>query len=230
MTNKIGKFISGELQNWKFQEILFLIIVYVIVAYNAIFLHDSLPAIIAAVCGATATMTAGKGKISTYIFGIFSTLCYAYISYKSMIWGNCLLNLCYYFPLQFIGIAEWKKHMKPDKQEIVKTKLTKNGIIITSLLLIISCICTSLILKYFNDLHPFMDAITTVGSIFGAILTVKRCFEQWYVWFIVNGLTLYMWIEILMSGEKVYSTVIQWLAYFIIGTYFIFVWHKELKI
>ena len=227
--NNIINFIKGELKGWRKFEIIFLLFIYMISLYNLIFLNDSLIAVIAAICGASATMTAGKGKISTYIFGIFSTTCYAYISYKSMIWGNCLLNLCYYFPLQFVGICAWKKHMKPDKQEIVKTKLSKKEFIITSIILIISCLVGSQILKYFNDIHPYIDSITTIGSIFGAILTVKRCFEQWYVWFVVNGLTLYMWIKILQSGEMVYSTVIQWLAYFIIGIYFIFVWHKELK-
>lgn len=229
MNNNIIKFIKGELDGWNKYELIFLGFVWLISFYNLIFLHDSIVAVTAAICGASATMTAGKGKISTYIFGIFGTLCYAYISFKSMVWGNCILNLCYYFPLQFIGIAAWKKHMKPDKQEIVKTKLTKKGFIITSLLLLISCFAGAQILQYFNDVHPYIDAITTVGSIFGAILTVKRCFEQWYVWFVVNGLTLYMWVMILMSGERVYSTVLQWIAYFLIGTYFIFVWHKELK-
>lgn len=229
MNNNIIKLIKEEFDNWNKYEILFLVVVYLIAIYNLIFLHDNIVAIIALICGASATMTAGKGKISTYVFGMFSTLCYAYISYKSMLWGNCLLNLCYYFPLQFIGISAWKKHMKPDKQEIVKTKLTKKEFIITSILLIISCAICSEVLKYFSDIHPYIDSITTVGSIFGAILTVKRCFEQWYVWFVVNGLTLYMWIMILMSGEMVYSTVVQWLTYFIIGIYFIFVWHKEVK-
>lgn len=229
MNNNIIKFIKGELTDWKAYELIFLGIVWLISLYNLIFLHDSVIAVIAAICGASATMTAGKGKISTYIFGIFGTLCYGYISFQSMVWGNFLLNLCYYFPLQFVGILAWKNHMKPDKQEIVKTKLSKKGLIITTIVLIISCAVGSQILKYFNDVHPYIDAITTIGSIFGAILTVKRCFEQWYVWFVVNGLTLIMWVKILQSGEPVYSTVLQWLAYFIIGTYFIFVWHNELS-
>ncbi|MBR1754743.1 nicotinamide mononucleotide transporter [bacterium] len=226
---KIKKFIIGEFLDWKIWEVSFLVLVYIVALYNGLVLHDNPFAVVAAICGATATAAAGKGKISTYIFGMVGTLCYAYIALKSMVYGNFLLNIFYYFPMQFIGIMAWKKHMKSDKQEIVKTKLTKFEKLIISASIIITFITCAIILTYLNDVHPYIDAITTVGSVFGVILTVKRCFEQWYVWFVVNGLTLYMWIQIVLSGSNVYSTVIQWAAYFLIGIYFMFVWRKELN-
>ena len=229
MKIRLKNFIINELSGWKIYEILFLAIVYIIALYNAIYLKDNIFGVIAAICGATATAAAGKGKISTYFFGIFSTLCYSYIAFKSMIYGNFLLNICYYFPMQFIGIAAWKKHMKSDKQEIIKTKLSKSEFILIFAILILSCSMFSLVLRHFNDIHPYIDAITTIGSVFGVFLTVRRCFEQWYVWFVVNGLTLYMWICVLINNEGSYSTVIQWAAYFIIGIYFMFEWKKELS-
>lgn len=228
MNNNIKKFISGELSGWNVGEIIFLCFIYTIALYNGFILHDTTPAVVALICGATATAAAGKGKISTYFFGIIGTLCYAYMAYKSRVYGNFLLNVFYYFPMQFIGIALWKKHMKSDKQEIIKTKLCKKEFFIITVILILSCVIFSIILKNFNDSHPYIDAITTVGSIFGVFLTVRRCFEQWYVWFVVNGLTLYMWINIVINGDKAFSTVIQWASYFIIGIYFMFVWHREL--
>ena len=228
MNSKLKNFIIAELSGWKIYEIIFLLVIYALALYNAIALKDNIFAVIAAICGASATAAAGKGKISTYLFGIISTLCYAYIAFKSAVYGNFLLNLCYYFPMQFIGIFAWKRHMKSDKQEIVKTKLSKKEFIVIALLLFFSCIGFSRILVYFNDVHPYIDSITTIGSIFGVFLTVRRCFEQWYLWLVVNALTLYMWINIVLNGQKAYSTVIQWSAYFIIGIYFMFVWRKEL--
>ena len=228
MNNKIKNFILGEISDWKAYEAAFLCLIYFTALYNWLYLKDNPLAVTAAICGATATAAAGKGKISTYLFGMIGTLCYSYMAFKSMLYGNFLLNLCYYFPMQFIGIYSWKKHMKPDKQEIIKTSLSKKEGILITIILLVSCIVCAQILRHFNDLHPYIDSITTVGSIFGVFLTVKRCFEQWYVWFVVNALTLYMWIKIVMSGVNAYSTVVQWGAYFILGIYFMIIWHKEL--
>ena len=60
-------------------------------------------------------------------------------------------------------------------------------------------------------------------------LTVRRAIEQWGVWIFVNGLSAIMWGLIALSGEKVYSTVIMWSVYFVLGIYFYFCWEKELK-
>ena len=48
---------------------------------------------------------------------------------------------------------------------------------------------------------PYIDSFTTIFSIFGQILTVKRCVEQWYVWFFVNLISLIMWIYAYINGS-----------------------------
>ena len=85
------------------------------------------------------------------------------------------------------------------------------------------------ILVILNDKSPIIDSITTVFSIAGMYLTVKRAIEQWWFWIIVNGLSAIMWIRIALSGEKVYSTVIMWSVYLLLAIYFYFTWRKEIK-
>ena len=97
------------------------------------------------------------------------------------------------------------------------------------LLSILACIITSYILVLTKDKSPYIDAITSVLSIAGMYLTVKRAIEQWWFWMIVNGLATFMWIKIAMEGEKVYSTVIMWSVYFVLAIYFYTTWRKELK-
>jgi nicotinamide mononucleotide transporter len=74
-----------------------------------------------------------------------------------------------------------------------------------------------------------MDGITTFLSIIGMYLTVKRCYEQWIVWFCVNALSFVMWLKIAMSGERVYSTVIMWAVYTILAVYFYIKWKREIR-
>ena len=231
MENKfeLKKFIKAELSGWNKFEVGFLILIYTIVTMNAIILKDNPFAVTAAICGATATMTAGKGKVSCYIFGIFGTLCYSYMSLIHHVYGNFLLNIAYYFPMQFFGIFEWMKNLNPETQEIIKRKLSKKDFIIISIITTVIIAITTYILYLLKDVNPLFDAITTILSILGLYFTVKRFAQQWIVWAIVNGLTLTMWIKIVLNGQKAYSTVVMWAAYFIIGIYFLIKWYKELS-
>ena len=74
-----------------------------------------------------------------------------------------------------------------------------------------------------------LDSITTVFSIGGMYLTVRRAVEQWLFWLVVNILSLGMWIGVVLDGAKVYSTLIMWSVYLILAIYFYFDWKKEMK-
>ncbi len=225
----ILEFARGELSGWgKYERILFPLEILFITLIS-IYMKDKTAALISAICGICATITAGKGKISCYFFGMISNICYSYISFKTQLWGHLCLNMLYYFPMQFLGIAKWKKHMKKDKQEIYKTKLSAKERIIYSIFGIITIIILYFALKYFGDSNSIMDSITTVLSVIAFILTVKRCIEQWYLWTVVNGLCIIIWINAYLSGSHCFATILMWGTYFILGLYFLHNWNREIK-
>lgn len=225
----VVEFIRKELRGWgKYERIIFPAEIIIIILLS-LYMKDSKIALVSAICGISYTILAGKGKISCYLFGLCGTLCYAYLSYKNNLFGNLCLYLLYYFPMQMFGIFKWKQHLKKDCQEIVKTKLsTKERFVYYSLSLILSVVLY-FILKYFHDQSPMIDAVTSVFSIVGLLLTVKRCIEQWHVWFVVNGLSTIMWINAYLHGSNCFATVIMWATYFVLSIYFLHCWRKEIK-
>jgi nicotinamide mononucleotide transporter len=226
---KITEYIKNGLKGWKIAEIILLILVLLFIIVHAIFRHDNIIAVISAICGILYTVLAGKGKSICYLFGLCGSGCYGYLSLINAVYGNLLLYIGYYIPSQLYGFFSWNKNLKPDKNEIVKTKLLDKEKFYLIIISILGSILTFVILKIFNDSHPLIDGITTFLSIVGMFLTVKRCIEQWIIWMIVNGLSLIMWIDIVLHGTKAYSTVIMWFVYFILAFYFYFCWKKELK-
>lgn len=188
---------------------------------------QTLISVIYTVCGILYTALAGKGRVLCYTFGIIATCCYSFLAYQNQVYGNLLLNIGYYLPMQILGIFEWNKHLKKDKKEIIKTRLSKgvNVFIITGLLIfaIIGA------LKISNDKAPFLDGITTTLSILGMYLTVKRCIEQWIIWIIVDLLAIIMWIKLSLTNHSTYSTIIVWSVYLVLGIYFYIQWKKELS-
>ena len=45
----------------------------------------------------------GKGKLMAYVFGTVNVVLYAIISLKAKYYGEVMLNLIYYFPMEFYG-------------------------------------------------------------------------------------------------------------------------------
>ena len=226
---KLTEFVKKELAGWKKSEVIGLLIVVGIILANSIILKDNIIAVISAFCGIMYTVIAGKGKVSCYIFGLCGSGCYSWLAFQNALWGNLVLYLCYYVPAQIIGFFSWNRHMKQENREIVKKELNQKE----KNILIVFCILGSavmyLILLHFKDSNPIIDGITTFLSIMGMYLTVKRCIEQWVIWFIVNTLSFFMWLNVIMSGQRVYSTLVMWLVYIILAVYFYKEWKNELN-
>ena len=223
------EFIQKELSGWgKYERIIFPAEILLIIILSVI-IKDNKIALISAICGISYTILAGKGKISCYLFGLMGTLCYAFIAFKNYLFGNVGLYICYYFPMQLVGIFKWRQHLKKETNEIQKIRLSnKERIIYTILGIFFTIICYFVLIKY-HDKNPIFDSITTIFSIFGLLLTVKRCIEQWYVWIVVNGLSAIMWIQAYLNGSNCFATVIMWVTYFILAVYFLINWEKDIQ-
>ena len=212
----------------KLEKIVFVFLLLFIIL-NAFRCHDSVQALISAVCGITYTVFAGKGYPVCYLFGVTGSSFYAYISAQNALWGNVFLYLGYYVPMQILGFWQWRKHLKQDKNEIVKTSLKLKEFFIIILCSVVLVIILAAFLGTTADKHPILDSMTTIFSISGMYLTVRRCIEQWLFWMIVNALSLLMWLNIALQGGRAYSTVIMWAVYLFLAFYFYSQWRREIK-
>lgn len=222
------KLIKSEFEGFGRLEKVFFPLVIVITVVVSLLINDNKIALLSAICGISYTILAGKGRVICYFIGMIGTICYSYLAFINGFYGNLLLYALFYFPMEIIGIFKWSKNLKKNKREIIKTKLSKKEKYIYLSVFTILAIIASFILKYFNAANPYMDSFTTVFSILGQILTVKRCIEQWYVWFIVNVISMLMWIVAYSDGSNCLATIIMWFVYVILAVYFLIEWEKEL--
>ena len=222
------KLIKEEFKNFgKYERILFPLVIFLIIAISII-IGDNKIALVSAVCGISYTILAGKGKISCYFIGMIGTFCYSYLSFVNGFFGNLALYMLYYFPMEIIGIYKWKKHLKKEVREVIKTRLTNKERVVYSFIALILSLVVSFVLKIMGDSKPFLDGTATVLSVIGQFLTVKRCIEQWYVWFFVNLISLIMWIFAYLNGSNCLATILMWVVYLVLSIYFLQAWKKEL--
>jgi len=224
------KLIKSEFEGFGKKERIIFPLILLFTVLVSFYTKDNKIALISALCGMSYTILAGKGRVSCYYIGILGTLCYSYIAYINTFYGNLCLYALYYLPMEIIGIYKWSKHLKPDKREIIKTKLSEKEKLIYFTLTCIAAVILWYVLFNIGDKSPYMDAFTTVFSVLGLFLTVKRCIEQWYIWFFVNVVTCIMWsIAYVYQHSNCLATVIMWAVYTVLAVYFLLEWKKELK-
>lgn len=173
------KIIKNELQNWKSIEIIWIIIACSIILSLSIYWKENIIGIVSSISGILCVILTGKGKLSSYIFGMINTILYSIIAFSAKYYGEFMLNVFYYIPMNIVGFVLWSRNMNSENKEVIKTKLNNKYKIIIFALSFISIFIYGFILKKLGGSLPFVDSASTVFAITAQILCVKRCTEQW---------------------------------------------------
>lgn len=225
--NKIKSFIKEELSGWKIWEVSWLVIACAVITGLSIYWGDSLMGIISATTGVACVVCTGKGKLSAYTFGLINSILYAIIAYKATLYGETMLNVLYYIPMQFIGFYIWSKHINSETKEVKKKHMKWNGKLILLLTIIIGTYGYGLFLQYLGDAMPFIDAFTTVSSIIAMVISVKMFAEQWWIWVAVDTFSIYMWWCNFKTGGDNMATLLMWFIYLWNALIMMVKWEKE---
>ena len=210
---------------------------------------------ISAITGIVCVLLVAKGKISNYVWGLINAIAYGYISYKCGYYGDMLLNLIWFVPMQFIGFIFWKKLLKKDSKTDVKMKrLNKKQFIIMLGVGLIFTIVFGLVLYYVDGwiieamkrnvsiyqyvnqitripfLGEILDASTETLQIIATLLMTFAYREQWMFWILTNVITIGLWVIVIIADPTTISFVapilIMWIAYLINSVYGYIEWTK----
>jgi len=220
---KIKYFFSG----WKAFELIWLSVFTIIIFGLSIYWKDSIIGLIASLTGIWNVVLVAKGKISNYYFGIVAVTTYAYTAYNQQYYGEVMLNMLYFFPMQFIGLYLWKKKGNSSQQSEIKVRYMTNKqrtiwFFVTGLAIILY----GFILQKLGGNLPFIDSSSTVMSIIAMILMVFIFVEQWILWILVDIVSIIMWVSVLVKGGNDIAILIMWIAFLVNAIYGLYNWIK----
>ena len=193
---------------------------------------------IAGITGVLCVVLVAKGSIWNYAFGLVNVSLYAWISYKTALYGDAGLNALYYLPMQFIGWWQWRKR----GAAMSESESAGDGVQVKArrldwsqrVLLVLGCFAAvtavGFLLKYLGDPQPFKDSATTVLSIVAQALMALAFMEQWALWIITNVISVIMWGVCVLRGEAHAGVmVIMWVFYLLNSINGFRVWLKLSK-
>jgi nicotinamide mononucleotide transporter len=225
----IKKFVKSELSGWKPFDVIWLVFATAVILGLSIYWKDSPVSLWAAVTGVCCVILTGKGKRSSFIFGLVNTILYAIVALWAKYYGEVMLNLIYYLPMNFVGFIAWKKYMNDETGEVIKERLSLSKSIVVYAITAVSIVIYGFILKRMGGNLPYVDSMSTVVSVVAQVLSIKRLTEQWVLWIVVDIVTVFMWAVDFMKGGESISTLAMWSIY-LINAFIMFIrWYKEAK-
>ena len=190
---------------------------------------------LACVTGVLCVVLVAKGNIWNYAFGLVNVSLYAWISYKSSLYGDAGLNALYYLPMQFIGWWQWRKrgaavsesHSDGDGVLVKARRMSRRQRVLLSVGCLVAVALFAYVLQKLGDPQPLKDSATTVLSIVAQALMALAFMEQWVLWIITNIVSVVMWVICVTRGEAHAGVmVIMWSFYLLNSINGLRVWLK----
>ena len=217
------------LTGWSLYELAWLGLFSGVAIWLTIITKDSLFGFTVFFTGVWCVVLAAKGNLLTYVFGMYNTLGYAYLAYSNGLFGEVMLNLLFFVPMNVIGYFMWKQHRKGEK--LVMRQLQNKDLYRVALVCVLGSILLGFGLSFIPAQNsPYIDAITTVLSIVATFLMVKRFKEQWLLYIVLNIFTVLLWVIRTIDGSPDgVLMIVMWSAYLINAGYGYYTWNKGAK-
>lgn len=229
MNQTAKQFIKRELTGWRTLELVWLAAATAVILGLSLYWGDSPASILAAVTGVWCVILTGKGKRSSFLFGTINVIFYALIALKARYYGEVMLNILYYLPMNFVGWFAWKKHMNEETGEVIKQRLPRKQGLFVYGLTAAAIFLYGLVLRAMGGSLPFVDSMSTVVSVTAQILSVRRLVEQWVLWIVVDVVTVIMWGVHFAQGGETVATLAMWSVYLLNAIIMYIRWNREGK-
>jgi len=174
------------------------------------------------ITGAAAVWLAVKQSVWTWPVTIISSIFYAFLFYDSRLFADMSLQFVYVF-FGFLGIYLWLKG--GDKKTALKVRsITLKEAAVLAVIGIVGTIYMSMYLESINDAAPFLDALTTVGSLIAQYMLVRKHLQNWHLWIAIDIIYVYLYFI-----KDLHLTAILYIIFLIMCFFGLKEWNKSKK-
>lgn len=219
-------------KNNLFYTITFLLCLIVIIL-NRVFIGFSnilWIADIGTICGVLNVVNTAKHNIWGLIFNFISSGFIVVTSIIQHLWLTAIITLFISMPSLFIGIINWHKNQKNNREDNNLKTLNKKSLwIITGSLIALNILFT-IILYFLKGNLFYLDSIVSSCCLIGIILSSKMYIEQFYFFIIGNFAGVVMYLILLTQNANNLPYVFLFLVDFVVVIVGLINWKKLKKL
>ncbi|SDW98976.1 nicotinamide riboside transporter PnuC [Paenibacillus sp. CF384] len=215
--------------SWNWFELSWLVLFTLIAALFNVLSKDSIFGFTVFITGVLCVVLTAKGMLMSYVFGMYNTVGYAYLAYINGLFGEVMLNLLFFVPMNVVGFYMWRKNLQGGRLSMREMKM--KGLLLVGIVCLLGSLLVGFGLSFIKGQNaPYMDALTTVLSVVATILMVRRFKEQWLLYMVLNIFTVLLWIVRTLDGsEDGLMMIIMWSAYLVNAGYGYYIWNRGAK-
>lgn len=171
---------------------------------------------IGSLMGVVSSICSANGKIITFLFGLIDVSLYAVACFYGHKYGNAILHVLYFVPMQFVGFWQWKKRGNDKSGSSVKARrLTPKQWAMYMSFFMAGAIVAYLILARFDKSAAdtfiktavLLDVLPLMCNIIGQLLMSMAYMDQWIFWIGVNITSVIMWSTSLKGSADSYALI-----------------------
>lgn len=174
-----------------------------------------------------------KGKLLGLILSITSSCLYVIVSFFAKVYGEVIINILLYIPLDIIAVCTFKKNKNKETNEVSVKSLEMTTWFITIGLTLIGGVVVFLILYFLpGQQYPLLNMISIVLFLAALFLRNARFKEFWWFNLFGNITSIVMWVLVsTSSAELLYSLpmALSSIAALLNNIYGIVMWQKIYK-
>lgn len=171
-----------------------------------------------------------KGKFLGLIISIISASLYVVVSFFAKVYGEVIINVALYIPLDIVALITFKKNTDQKSGELEIKSLSVIGwLTFAGLSILLTGVVYILLTFIPGQIYPFLNATSIVFFLVALILRNMRLREFWWFNLIGNLVTIVLWILVSTSSTELLFSLpftLSSLAAFCNNIYGIWMWKK----
>lgn len=210
----------------KFELLLWLVSVSVIIISFVISGGDDILTIIASLIGVTALIFVAKGYVIGQVLTVVFAVFYGIISYFFRYYGEMITYLCMTAPIAIMAVISWIKNPYEGTKEVKVSHVTKKQVLVMATLAIVTTIIFYFILKAMNNANLLFSTISITTSFLASYLTYLRS-PYYAVAYSANDIVLIvLWTMATLEDRSYLPMILCFVMFLINDMYGFFNWRR----
>lgn len=168
---------------------------------------------------------ASKHNQWTWFFGALGVILFGALFYEFKLYSDAGLQILFFLPLQVWGFFVWKRMAEDTDNKSVTLSLQQTSLLLIVIAIGFLTVINGYLMITFTDASfPYADAWTTWMSVFAQILMIRKYWESWALWTIMDVGAIFIYFS---KGLFVVSGL--YFLFLCIAAYGTYKWYNDWK-
>jgi nicotinamide mononucleotide transporter len=161
----------------------------------------------------------------TWFFGILGILCFGPLFYHYLLYSDAMLQILFFLPMQVWGYMKWQELSQQSNNQSITLSLRNDTVIYIVLAIAgLTLINGYLMSTYTLASFAYADAWTTWMSVFAQVLMIRKYWQAWLLWIIMDIGAIYIYF-----AKGLFMTSGLYAVFLVLASVGLYRWYRNYK-